>query len=539
LGLLVLAGLSEGLGIAGLLPLLGILLGERTASASSLAQKVKTLLGMIGLEPTLWVLLVVIVVALALKSGLYIIAMTATGVSAAHMEHDLRLSLVKALLKAKWSYFLGLPTGTLANAATTEASRASYTYILMCTLMSDFVVVGVYAALALLISWQVTVTAAICGLAILLLLRGLVRAAREAGVKVTDSLNALSGGLVDGIRVIKTLKAMACEHLLTPFLARESESLRQAERRYALSAHGLVALQEPLMVVALATGIYVSITIWRIPFESVMILGLLFWRTTSRINVVQRNYQNTLMYASGFWSLQESIRKAQDHEETVGGGRFPTLTQGVSLENVSVSYDNSALVLRDVSLTIPAGRFTAVVGPSGSGKSTLANLVVGFFPPRSGRVLIDRVPLEELDLVAWRRMIGYVPQDVILFHDTVYANVTLGDPALNRDDAEGGLRAAGAWDFVAGLESGMDALVGERGAKLSGGQRQRIAIARALIRKPRLLILDEVTSGLDPLTEAAICRTLKDLSGRITILAVSHQPALVEAADQVYRLQHW
>lgn len=144
LGLLVLAGLSEGFGIAGLLPLLGILLGEGTASAGSLAQKVKTFLAIVGLEPTLWVLLVVIVVALTLKSVLYTMAMTATGISAARMERDLRLSLVRALLKARWSHFLSLPTGTLANAVTTETSRSSYAYVLMCTLMSDFVLVAIY-----------------------------------------------------------------------------------------------------------------------------------------------------------------------------------------------------------------------------------------------------------------------------------------------------------------------------------------------------------------------------------------------------------
>ncbi|MFZ5866695.1 MAG: ABC transporter ATP-binding protein [Thermodesulfobacteriota bacterium] len=537
-GLLVLAGLSEGFGIAGLLPLLGILLGDGASAAGPLARRVRAVLGMLDLEPTLSVLLFVIVAALALKSALYLLAMTAGGFSAAHLERDLRVSLVRALFKARWSHFLSLPTGTLANAVTTEASRSSHAYILMCTLMSDLVVVAVYGALALLISWQVTLAAATCGLAIFLLLRGLIRVAREAGVKVTDSLNALSGGLVDGIRVIKTLKAMACEQLLAPFIARESETLKRAERLYWLSTHGLVALQEPLMLVVLAAGLYASVTIWQVPFENIMILGLLFWRTTSRINVLQRNYQNILVFESAFWSLRDLFHKAEEAEETVGAGRPPTLNQGIRLERVSFAHDNSGPVLKDITLTIGVGRFTAIAGPSGSGKSTLANLVVGLFRPQAGRVLIDSVPLEDLDLSAWRRMIGYVPQEVILFHDTVHANVTLGDPALTRDDAEAALKAAGAWDFVSGLEAGMDTLVGERGTKLSGGQRQRIAIARALVRKPRLLILDEVTTALDPLTEEAICKTLKDLSGRITILAVSHQPALVEAADQVYRLQH-
>jgi ATP-binding cassette subfamily C protein len=127
----------------------------------------------------------------------------------------------------------------------------------------------------------------------------------------------------------------------------------------------------------------------------------------------------------------------------------------------------------------------------------------------------------------------------VLFHDTVLANVTLGEEDLTREDAETALEAAGAAEFIAHLPGGIDSIVGERGTLLSGGQRQRIAVARALVRKPLLLILDEATSALDPETEASICRNLKDLSRRtgLTILAISHQPAWVEAADRVYRVE--
>ncbi|MBW1849955.1 MAG: ATP-binding cassette domain-containing protein [Deltaproteobacteria bacterium] len=124
-------------------------------------------------------------------------------------------------------------------------------------------------------------------------------------------------------------------------------------------------------------------------------------------------------------------------------------------------------------------------------------------------------------------MIGYVPQETLLLHDTVKRNVTLGDPELREKDVENALRAAGAWDFVMTLSQGMHSTVGERGGKLSGGQRQRIAIARALVHKPVMLILDEATSGLDPESEESICDTLRQLRGKLTILAISHQPALV------------
>jgi ATP-binding cassette subfamily C protein len=205
------------------------------------------------------------------------------------------------------------------------------------------------------------------------------------------------------------------------------------------------------------------------------------------------------------------------------------------LNTVSFGYDKH-LVLADASIEIPAGRLTTLIGPSGSGKTTIVDLVIGLLRPQCGMVCIDGIPLTELDLKAWRHMIGYVPQETLLLHDSILHNVTLDDPELGEQDAVEALQAAGAWEFVSRIPAGIHSTVGERGTKLSGGQRQRIMIARALVHKPRLLILDEATSALDPENEAAIGKTMEDLRGRLTILAISHQTALVERADRVYRL---
>ena len=134
-------------------------------------------------------------------------------------------------------------------------------------------------------------------------------------------------------------------------------------------------------------------------------------------------------------------------------------------------------------------------------------------------------------------MIGYVPQENLLMHDTVFKNITLGEETISEPEVETALREAGAWDFVQQMPKGMHSIVGERGSMISGGQRQRIAIARALVKRPKLLILDEATTALDPKTEKEICTTLQQLKGRITILAISHQPTVVECADWAYHLK--
>ena len=212
------------------------------------------------------------------------------------------------------------------------------------------------------------------------------------------------------------------------------------------------------------------------------------------------------------------------------------LDQSIEFESVSFAYGEHR-ILDKVSFSIPAGVITCLVGDSGSGKTTIADLVIGLIQPEAGVIRVDGHDLNALDVHAWRHSIGYVPQENLLLHDSILHNVALGDPSLKREDAETALKLAGAWDFVSRLPDGIDSVVGERGTLLSGGQRQRVMIARALAHHPKLLILDEATSALDPATEAGICATLRSLRGQLTILAVSHQSAMADIADEVYRVE--
>jgi ATP-binding cassette subfamily C protein len=286
----------------------------------------------------------------------------------------------------------------------------------------------------------------------------------------------------------------------------------------------------------MAIGLYIVLVYWRLPLATTMVLAFLLARIVKQVNKVQQQYQEMAILESAYWSLQETIQKTEQAHETTLGSQVPSLKHGIRLDRVSFAYQED-WVLRNASLTFPSGLFTAIVGPSGAGKTTIVDLVTALLRPQQGEIWVDDLPLEEVDIRRWRGMIGYVPQETVLLHDTVLFNVTLGDPELNEEDAEYALRAAGAWQFVTAMPRGMYSTVGERGGGLSGGERQRIAIARALVRKPKLLILDEPTSAMDRNSEAAICETLQQLSGDYTILAISHQPALLTAADRAYRLQ--
>jgi ATP-binding cassette subfamily C protein len=272
--------------------------------------------------------------------------------------------------------------------------------------------------------------------------------------------------------------------------------------------------------------------------SQILVLALIFYRVMRHVSTLQMRYQIVITGEGAFSKLMDEIEEGEAaREELRKDGPRIQLTRGVRVDRVSFSYGNTR-ILNDIELDIPAGSFVVLAGESGSGKTTLADLVAGLRPPGAGTILIDGRPLSEIDMGAWRRSIGYVPQELLLFNDTIERNVTLGDPSITEEDVERALRLAEAWPFVSSREKGLQHPVGERGIELSGGQRQRIAIARALVTRPTLLILDEVTTALDPDTEREICRTLRELAGEVTILTISHQPAIREVADVVYEMRN-
>jgi ATP-binding cassette subfamily C protein len=531
---LTLAAMAEGIGLSSMMPLLGMVTGSK-GEESSLERTIRGLLAQVHVEPTLGVLLVLIVAGSVLKAALMLLAQRQVGYTVAHVATDLRLELLRALLSARWLYYVRQPVGMLANAFATEASRASEAYLYGTTLVSQLIQTILYVGIAAAVSWQTTIGASAVGLLTVGALSGLVRRTKRAGVKQTDLMRTLIARMTDVLYAVKPLKAMGREPLVAPLLEHETQSLNLALQRQVLSKEAVRALQEPMLVGSLAGGLYLASAYWNIAVDGVIMLSLIFARALFSLQKAQKQYQAMAACESAFWSLQRTIDESQREAEPVTGSGVARFERALAVSHVDFAYDERPILV-DASLEIPAGQVTAIVGPSGAGKTTIADLVLGLVKPNRGEVLLDGVPLADLDLARWRRQVGYVPQEMLLLHEDVMTNVTLGDPAVTRADVEEALAAAGAAEFVRELPQGLETPLGERGARLSGGQRQRVAIARALVHKPSLLILDEATAALDPTSEAGIYETVRSLRGRTTILAISHQAGLLRVADRVYRL---
>lgn len=541
---LLLAGIAEGIGLSAFLPFMSIAIrnnagteapGTEQSAPNEFEQIFVNILGDFGISPSIGALLVIIIAGITLKSLLLLVAQRQVGYTAAQVATDLRLEMLRAILRSKWEFFLHQPIGRLSNSLATEAHRSSESFINGATVITLLIQALIYGSFALAVSWRATLVSLSAGLVIIFASHFLVRMARKAGKRQTTLMITLLSRLADTLQSVKPLKAMAREHLANTVLADTTSKLNRALRKQVFSSAVLNSTQEVMSTIVIAGGMFVALVKFNMPLATVIALAVALGKMLRQLGKVQKQYQKVVIGESAFWSMKKSINEAKSAEEHLGSGIQPVLRHSIKLENVTFAYDQH-LVLENTFLEIPVGSLTTLTGPSGSGKTTVIDLVIGLLKPQSGNVLLDDTALPALDLKAWRRMIGYVPQETLLLHDSILHNVTLGDPELSEDDAVQALKSAGAWEFVERMRMGIHSTVGERGTKISGGQRQRIMIARALVQKPALLILDEATSALDPENEAAIGSTMRALRGDLTILAISHQTALVKAADRVYRL---
>jgi ABC-type multidrug transport system fused ATPase/permease subunit len=248
------------------------------------------------------------------------------------------------------------------------------------------------------------------------------------------------------------------------------------------------------------------------------------------VGEASREFEEGIAYIRNVTPL---LREA--HEPIEGGESLPTSCSpmAVTFDDISFSYDGKSLILQNIDLEIGQGQTIAIVGPSGSGKSTLMRLILRLYDPCAGRLLIDGVPIAQLNLRSLREAIAAIPQDVILFNTTIAQNILVGRPDATSEDLDGAVKLAGLREIVQALPLGLDTVVGERGLRISGGQRQRIAVARAIIRRPRLFVFDEPTSSLDAHTENVIKNSFSAMSREATMILITHRLSSVTTADMI------
>jgi len=538
--LMVLVTASEGVGLILLVPLLALVgVDPQTGPLGRIGGGVAGLLGAFNLRPTLAVVLALFLAAAALRA---LLSRWETMTSLT-LEYDfsarLREELYQAVARARWPFLACRRSSDLVHVLIAEVDRAGAAAHSLLYLVNLGLLTGLYVVAALRLSWQATALALAAGLTLLVFLRGRVRAARVVGERLTTVTRSIYAAAVEHLAAIKTIKVYGAERRTVAAFSAGSAGVRAVNRAAVANQAAVKFWVDAGSAAVLSVTVFAARETLRLSAAELLLLIFLFARLVPRLGVMLQVYQGFVGLLPGFASVVRLRRECEEAAERLPAAeaRVP-LQREVRFEDVTFGYGaGSRDAVRGLDLVIPAGQVTAVVGPSGAGKSTVADLILGLLEPDRGRIRIDGRVLDPDLAAGWRTSVGYVPQDGLLFHDTIRANLAWAQPGATEGEMGEALRVASADEFVSRLPRGLDTVVGDRGVLLSAGERQRLMLARALLRRPALLVLDEATNAVDTENEQRIRRAIGALRGQVTVLLITHRLSMVEGADMLYVLE--
>jgi len=533
--------LFEGFGVGLLVPLLNLLLGGERATPMRPLQWLEATLP--GHSPAFYIgtIAVAIVAAIALKNVAFYTSLVLNARLKRHVAIRIRNDLFRRLHAADLDVFDRMPGGDLANVFLVESYRTTLAVDGMLALIQRSSIAVFYVAALFFLSWPLTMLVVALAVTLGSSLSFVYGRLKRVGIELTDlnhRLAALVGQSFSGVRIVRATNSQAREIELFDELNTAQAS---AEERSAEALSLVFPITETLAVagaMVIVTSAYVFLVRSGHMLSSYLLAyGFILLRLLPLLNQLYQLHGHLAYLAGGITEVKVWLATPHFPARPFGSRAFDGLRRELRFEHVGFTYPNGRVALEDIAVTVPAGTTVAIVGPSGAGKSTLANILLRLRAPTSGRITVDGEDCWEYSPESWHRATALVEQDAFLFHGTLRENILYGCGGVDEASLAGVLAAAHLTDVVAALPEGLDTLVGERGAMVSGGQRQRIAIARALIRNPSILILDEATSHLDSVSERLVQQALHNAARGRTTIVIAHRLSTIRDADQLIVLE--
>jgi len=490
---------------------------------------------------------------LAIILSIYLLMMIGAGLFQRHQTlvnkqieqgfvRRLREESYMSLIQADWAFFLQNRKSDMVKLLTTEIANVKKG-LNICTQFSySMIFAGVKIVVAFCLSPQITMFTMLFALILLLCSRYFTWRSAQFGRQNLALSREYAAGITDHLNGIKDIKSNTLEVSRVKWIRTISSMAERNSMEYARLKTNSQFLFRTVRAILLAVFIWFIVSTFHSQPAQLLLVMLIFSRIWPIVNQIQNNLESLAAMAPSFEAFADFQKSCEAAQEVKVDGQPPAervrLTHGIELRDVFFQYRSNEghYALKNISAYIPANRMTAVVGPSGAGKSTLIDIITGLNRPQQGRVLIDGIPLTNANVTALRRSISYVPQDPFLFNGSIRDNLLLMNPDAAEEHLWEALELSSAKEFVMKLPDRLDTIIGDRGVRLSGGERQRLVFARAILRKPAILILDEATSALDHETEMKIKETIERLKGEMTIIAIAHRPSTIQNADHIIEL---
>jgi ABC-type multidrug transport system fused ATPase/permease subunit len=463
------------------------------------------------------------------------------------IQHDfsryLRVELYRDLLNANWEFYLKRRKSDLINTITADLARVSAGTNMVLQLITSIIFTTIQIILAYLLSPHITFFVLISGCLLAIFSRGFIKRSNVLGSKTSEIGLAFLAGITDNFNGIKEIKSNSLEQSRMTWYQAMSQRMYDEQMEYITLKTSSQFYYKIASAILIAIFIFLSVSLFQAQSAQLMLVVIIFMRLWPRVTAIQSNLEQI---ATVIPSLQNVINlkyESQIAVENHVNNNLPVkplvIKKGIELNGVYYRYQlgDERHALNGIDVTFPANKMTAIVGKSGAGKSTLIDTLMGLLIPESGQVSIDGEVFKSENIISLRESISYVPQDPFLFNGTIRDNLSMFETDAGEEQFWTALEFSAAAEFVRELPKGLDTIIGDRGIRLSGGERQRLVLARAVLRNPKILILDEATSSLDTENEKKIQEAIERLKGKMTIIVIAHRLSTIRNADQVIVLE--
>ena len=541
----VAAALMEGLGISLLLPLLQAVQGNAEPD-SRVGQWLFDGLGLFGIENSIpWIMIFIGCVFFA-KAGFNFFKDVYTGHLRSMMFERLKGQIYDDYSVMSYQYYAKNSSGYFINVLNQGVGQFFGAFAGMMGFLTKIIMAFVYIGFAFFIAWHFALLAVLAGAALPFLFKLLNNYVQQLSRKATSENAVLNKLLIQSLQAFKYIVSTGEAGRMKDGVMRSIRRLRKYQFRKAVAGAFSGSIQEPLAISVIIAIVLFQLLVLHQPLAPIFVAIILINRSITTAMGIQGAWQGIMSASGGLELVDEEFARLAEHRERGGTRELGPLSEGIQLREVSFEYSAQSPVLHGVDVRIPRNTTVAFVGESGAGKSTLIDLLTLLLKPTSGELTIDGISWREVELASWRKQIGYVSQDTVVFDDTIANNIAMwAEPkssGLSGEELHECMREAARKahlaHFIEGLPEGYETVVGERGIRLSGGQKQRLFIARELFKQPNLLILDEATSALDTDSEKAIQRSIDELKGTMTVVIIAHRLSTIRNVDYLYVLDH-
>ena len=534
--LMILSGISEAFGISLLVPVVTSLIGESSkVSLEAPFNYLPEFLTLLGISPSLSFILPFVFVAMILSFLAVFIQERVLAISRYKFLAGIRNEASKNLVDSKWEYLKKISSGELSNKLLLESEKAAESIVAIALMLSFLIQIFFYLAISLMLSWEMTLIAIFTIVFTGFTSYRLIKLVNSYGIKSVEHNNAYNRQIVDVSRGMKLIKAFSIGEYVKSKLLKLNYKATEVQSKILINQALMKFEIQALISLALIFILIISIEFLSVEPAVLLIFLFIVLRITPKFFTFQGQFYSFYAHKPSLDVLNELIENSKKEFEQNSDDKkiFNNLIEKITFKNVDYKFDiKGDSVLKNINFDIPKYQFTSIVGPSGAGKSTLIDLIMGLLIPSKGSIFIDDENLNSLNLNSFKEKIGFVPQEDIFFDGSLKENI-----CFDKDIPEGkileALNIVQLKDFFNSLKQGLEYNIGEGGKNLSGGQRQRLSIARALLRNPSILILDEATSSLDSNSEKLFQVALDKISKKYTLIVIAHKFDSIKNSDNI------